>query len=116
MFDFKDRSDTAVLQELGRRLAQYRLNKNMSQRALAKEVGVSSLTIHRVEHGHAIQTLNLIRVARGLNLLENLAAFIPEPAISPIQQAKMQGKKRQRASSPAQVAESKEPWSWQDEE
>lgn len=116
MADFKNMSDMAVIQELGSRIAQYRLNKNMTQSALANEVGVSPLTIHRVEHGHSTQVSNLIRILRELNLLVNLEALIPEPAISPIQQVKMHGKKRQRASSRSEASKPKEPWSWGDKE
>ncbi len=109
-------SDDATLKELGGRISQHRLNKNWTQEALAVEAGVSKRTIHRVEHGHSTQASNLIRILRALHLLENLEVLIPEPAISPIQQAKMQGKKRRRASSKTDKPEQKTPWSWGDDE
>ncbi len=112
---FKGLSDAAVLKELGNRLAQSRLNRNMTQSALAKEAGVSTPTIYRVEHGHSTQATNLIRILRALNLLENLEALIPEPVISPIQQVKMHGKERKRASSPCKTSKPNEPWSWEDD-
>ncbi len=112
----EDMSDDAMLKELGSRIAQYRLNRNLTQDALAREAGVSKRTIHRVEHGHSIQASNLIRILRALHLLGNLEALIPEPAISPIQQIKMQGKSRKRASSITDKPEQKELWSWSDEE
>lgn len=104
-------SDDALLAQLGKRLLQYRLNKNMTQAALAEEAGVSERTINRVEHGHSTQLSNFFRLLRSLGLLENMDAFIPEPAISPMQQMKLQGKNRKRASS----SESKKrdgTWSW----
>lgn len=116
MRTFDRMSDAAVLKELGSRIAQYRLNKNTTQSALAREVGVSTLTIHRIEHGHSTQTANLIRILRALRLLENLEALIPEPAISPLQQVKMHGKKRKRASSRPDKSAQKAPWSWGNEE
>ena len=109
-------SDDAALKELGGRCAQYRLNRNQTQEALAKEAGVSLRTLHRVEHGHSTQASNLIRILRALGLLGNLEALIPEPAISPIQQVKMHGKRRRRASSKSDKPEQKAPWSWGDEE
>lgn len=112
----EDNSDDATLKELGRRIAQYRLNRNQTQDALAQEAGVSKRTIHRLEHGHSIQASNLIRILRILRLLENLEALIPEPAVSPIQQVKMHGKKRKRASSKSGKTQKKEPWSWGSEE
>lgn len=113
---FEGASDEATLKELGSRIARYRLNGNLTQDALAREAGVSKQTVHRVEHGHSIQASNLIRVLRVLGLLENLEALIPEPAISPIQQVKMHGKKRQRASSSSARPDRKTPWSWGEEE
>lgn len=109
-------SDDAMLEELGRRIARYRLNQNKTQDALAQESGVSKQTIHRIEKGHSTQTLSLIRVFRALGLLENFETLIPEPAISPLQQVKMHGKTRQRASSQADSSERKTPWSWGVEE
>jgi putative transcriptional regulator len=104
-------SDAAVLQELGSRLAQYRLNLNLTQEALAREAGISLRTLVRIETGEPSQTSNVLRVLRVLGLLENLEALVPAPAVSPIEQLKLKGKVRQRASSetPARVAE---PWSW----
>ena len=108
-------SDTALLQQLGERLRQYRLNRNMTQAALAKEAGVSGRTINRIEHGQSTQLSNLIRVLRSLGLLENMDALVPEPTMSPLQQIKLQGKKRQRASSTVKE-ETSEVWSWGEDE
>jgi transcriptional regulator with XRE-family HTH domain len=104
-------SDTSVLLELGQRLAQYRLNRNLTQQALAREAGISLRTLNRIESGEPSQTANLIRLLRVLGLLDNLEALVPEAPVSPMQQLKLKGKVRQRASSssPAQVSE---PWSW----
>ena len=116
MKSLENMSDDAMLKELGSRIAQYRLNRNLTQDALAREVGVSERTIHRVEHGHSIQASSLIRILRVLDLLGNLESLIPEPAISPIQQVKMQGKSRKRASSISDKPEQKALWSWGDDE
>jgi len=109
-------SDQAILEELGRRIARYRLNGNWTQSDLAREAGISKRTLHRVEHGHSIQASNLIRILRALNLLENLDALVPEPVVSPIQQARMQGRLRQRASSSSDEPKKPLPWSWGEEE
>ena len=109
-----DISDEAVLKQLGERILQYRLNRNMTQEALAREAGVSGRTIYRVEHGHSTQLSNLIRLLRGLGLLENMDALVPKPAISPMQQMKLHGKSRKRASSPDK--EEGKTWSWGEDE
>lgn len=115
--DFSNEApDEATLKELGRRIARYRLNGNLSQDALAQEAGVSTRTVQRIEHGHSTQLTNLVRVLRALGLLGNLQAAVPEPPVSPLQQIRMQGKQRQRASSGADRQKQAEPWSWGDEE
>ncbi len=108
-------SDAAVLEELGQRIARYRLNRNMTQGALATESGVSTPTVQRLENGQSTQASNLIRILRTLHLLENLDALVPEPAISPLQQARMQGKTRQRASSPRK-RQTPTRWTWDTDE
>ncbi len=111
-----DISDRAVLKELGSRIARYRLNKNLTQAMLAAQGGVSTPTIQRIEQGESTQATILIRILRALKLLDNLEVLIPEPAISPIQQAKMRGKLRQRASSPSGKQDQPSEWTWGDEE
>lgn len=107
-------SNEALLRQLGKRLLQYRLNRNITQEALAKEAGISVRTVNRVERGHSTQLSNFIRLLRSLGLLDNMDALVPEPALSPIQQVKLHGKSRKRASS-AEPAKDNEAWTWGDE-
>lgn len=107
-------SDNAILNELGQRIMRYRLNKNMTQQELAHLAGVSRPTIQRAEKGESIQATKLIRILRSFNLVENLNIVFPEPLTSPMQQVKMHGKIRKRASS-KQPKANKE-WSWGDKE
>ncbi|MBK9305199.1 MAG: helix-turn-helix transcriptional regulator [bacterium] len=109
-------SDDAVLVELGSRIARYRLNQNLTQDMLASEAGVSKRTLQRIEHGHSAQATQWIRLLRALDLLENIESLIPEPVMSPIQQVKMLGKERRRASFPVKRPDEKKPWTWGDEE
>ena len=111
-----DHSDDAVLKEIGNRITRYRLNQDKTQTALAQEAGVSHRTMIRVEHGHSVQASSLIRILRARQLVENLDAVIPEPAVSPVQQLKMQGKQRRRASSKSVQPQTESTWSRGDEE
>ncbi len=111
-----DYSDDAVLKEIGNRIAQYRLNQDKTQTALAQEAGISNRTLLRIEHGDSVQASSLIRILRALQLVDNLDALIPEPAVSPVQQLKMQGKQRRRASSRSIKPQKEGAWSWGDEE
>ncbi len=105
-------TDDAVLKELGGRIARYRLNMNFTQRALATEAGISERTLIRIEHGESTQATQLIRILRALQLLGNMDALIPEPVPSPIQQIRLQGRQRRRASAPSLSQPSRKPWSW----
>ncbi len=109
-------SDDAVLKEIGHRIARYRLNQDKTQAALAQEAGVSHRTMARVEHGDSVQASSIIRMLRALQLVENLDTLIPEPAVSPVQQLKMQGRQRRRASAKSAKSKMEEPWSWGDGE
>lgn len=93
-------TDLVILKAIGRCIADERLDNNMTQARLAEESGVSKRTIERLESGESVQLTNLIRVLRVQNKLPLLAQVFPEPAISPLQQLKIQSatqKMRKRA-------------------
>jgi hypothetical protein len=112
----KNTSDQAALNELGQRLARHRLDRNLTQAALAEEAGVSKRTLLRIEAGESTQLANLIRVLRALGLLEALNAAIPQPVPSPIEQLRSQNAERRRATPQAKPAADDTPWSWGKEE
>lgn len=109
-------SDSKILQEIGHRMAQARLEKNMTQGQLAHESGLAVRTIRRLESGEvATQLTAFVRVCRVLRLLGNLERLVPEPVPSPIAQLKLRGKRRQRASSPRTATKPPaQPWRWGD--
>ena len=110
-------SDDAILHELGSRLAAVRLGRNLTQAALAEEAGVSKRTVERLESGEVAARLSgLVRVCRALGLAERFDALVPPPTVSPVEQLKLAGRRRKRASSrrkPATPARRK--WTWGDE-
>lgn len=91
-------SDAAILAELGSRLQRERLNRNLTQSALADRAGLSRSTVAKLESGENFSMLTLIRVLRTLGLMEAIDSFLPEPRISPIQLADLGGRTRERAS------------------
>lgn len=93
-----EESDQSILDELGKRLSLYRLNRNLTQEELAKEAGLGINTIYRAEQGHSTQLSNLIRLLRVLGLISNLDALVPDLPPSPIAQAKLKKQERRRAS------------------
>ena len=108
-------TDEALLAELGERLAQIRLNRNVTQADLAEEAGVSKRTVERVEAGASTQLSNLVRVIRALGLLENFELLVPAPTPSPLQQLKLQSRERVRASAKPETSTDSGAWEWGDE-
>lgn len=108
-------TDQAILKEIGERVAMVRLNQNFTQASLAEQAGVSKRTVERLEAGESVQTTSLIRLLRSLGLQQRLEALFPEPVPSPIAQLKLQGKKRQRASSKHSRSSKAKQWNWGDE-
>ncbi len=96
----RDATDDAILGELGGRLKQVRLEKNLTQAQLATEAGISKRTLERLESGElATQLSALFRVCRVLGLVEQFENLIPETAPSPMAQLKSRGRTRRRAST-----------------
>lgn len=109
-------ADGVVLRELGERLTRIRLERNLTQAALAEQAGVAKRTVERLEAGEvATQLSGFLRVCRVLGLLERFDALVPEPRPSPIEQLKLQGRKRQRASGAKTGATQPKKWTWGDE-
>jgi transcriptional regulator with XRE-family HTH domain len=110
-------SDPAILRELGSRLAAARLARNLTQGALAEEAGVSKRTVERLESGEVAARLSgLVRVCRALGMVDRLDALVPSPQVSPLDQLKLAGRRRKRASGQrGQPTAAKRKWTWGDE-
>ncbi|WP_225815273.1 helix-turn-helix transcriptional regulator [Photorhabdus antumapuensis] len=92
-----ERTVSAIAEELGERLKQARLNNDLTQAEVAELSGVTRKTVLNAEKGK-VQLEIFVAIMAALNLTEQLDLFLPKQNISPIQLAKLQGKKRQRAS------------------
>lgn len=112
-------SDEVILSELGRRLAQRRLARSLSQAALAAEAGMAKRTVERVEAGESVQLITLVRLCRVLGLMDGLDQWLPEMGPTPLAllKEKQAGKGRQRASGQRNAPAMKfgeKPWAWGD--
>lgn len=82
-------TDDAIAQELGQRLAQLRINANISQNELADAVGIDRGRISRLEHSGTAKLSTIIAVLRHLDQLELIERWLPETqVVSPLQQMK----------------------------
>nr|WP_274612331.1 helix-turn-helix domain-containing protein [Vibrio vulnificus] len=78
-------------------MKQARLNRDLTQSEVAEIAGIARKTVLNAEKGK-VQPDIMIAILLALDLTEQIDLFIPKQEISPIQLAKLQGKKRQRAS------------------
>jgi transcriptional regulator with XRE-family HTH domain len=108
-------TDDAVLAEIGKRIARYRIDSRMTQAELAEQAGVSKRTVERIEAGASVQFSTIIRILRVLDLLQGLDQMIPEPVPRPLDLLKQKGKLRQRASSSKPPEKTPKKWTWGDE-
>ncbi|NVJ61096.1 MAG: helix-turn-helix transcriptional regulator [Gammaproteobacteria bacterium] len=101
--DLYSYSDEALCGELFERLEKVRLSKNISQKSIADEVGITPVTYRNIKSGNA-KLVTFIAVMRTLDKLEQLDNLLPDEPLSPIQLAKRQGKSRQRARGKLDVS------------
>ena len=104
------RSAVAIAEELGKRLKQARLNADKTQVEVAELAGVTRKAVLNAEKGK-VSLEALVAIMGALKLTDQLDHFLPVQDLSPIQLAKLQGRKRQRASGQKSWAE-QEPSEW----
>jgi transcriptional regulator with XRE-family HTH domain len=110
-------SDDAVMKELGKRLAQLRIDSNYTQEYLAQRAGIGKSTLERLEKGMQVQTSSLVRVLRSLGQLDVLDGLLPSADIRPMDMLRLKKNRRQRArtSSLYKIETPYAGWVWEDE-
>ena len=96
--DWYSMSESAILRELATFIKEKRLKKNYTQSELAEMAGVHRVTLSEFEQGLRGSLTTFIQLLRALNELEVLDVFNIPTIISPLQMAKLEAKKRIRAS------------------
>jgi len=114
----KNMTDERLLRVIGERLSRARIERELTQKELADEAGLGVRTIQRLEKGEAAIQLNgFLRVLRVLGLVDRLEALLPEDKMTPMEELRFEGKRRQRVrSKQTTVSEDQGPWKWGDEE
>lgn len=105
-------SDGAIIGTIGGFIKHKRLQENKSQVQLAKEAGLNRWTLGQIENGESISLSSLMQLLRVLDLLHLLDVFTIEESISPIEYARIQEKKRQRASKTNTQTDTNEDLGW----
>lgn len=96
--NFNEISDSAILTELGDRMRQERLNQNRTQTEIAETARVGLNVVKRLEGGEGCTLASLVRILRVLGKVDELDSFLPAPGVSPIELARLAGRKRKQAS------------------
>ena len=65
-------TEQEILGEIGKRLKQIRLQHNLTQKVLSREVGLSVSTISLIEQGKSTSLESLIRILARLNRIKDL--------------------------------------------
>jgi transcriptional regulator with XRE-family HTH domain len=105
-------TDKALVETIGSFVKNHRLNQNRTQNDVATAAGISRSTLSLLERGEKITLGSLIRVLRILDLLYIMDVFKVRDEISPIEYAKFQKKKRQRARKKNESLNSDEGPEW----
>ena len=90
-------SDTALAQTIGAFVKHHRLLQNKTQEEIANAANISRSTLSLLEKGENITVPTLLQVLRVLDLLYVMDIFKIQEQISPIELAKLDQNKRQRA-------------------
>jgi transcriptional regulator with XRE-family HTH domain len=95
--NFDRMTDEAIATEIGRRIEQLRLERNFTQQYMADAAGLSRVSYRKLEAGE-VKFVNLIAALRALDQLHTLEQMLPNTVFSPIEQLKLKGKVRKRAT------------------
>jgi len=75
--------NTAILKELGQRLARIRKQEGMSQQKLAEECGLGVATLRRIEAGQDSQMESWLKIMKSFRMVASINALLPENFDSP---------------------------------
>jgi transcriptional regulator with XRE-family HTH domain len=110
--DWVSMSDKALGETIGNFIKHHRLNQNKTQDEVSAAAGISRSTLSLLERGEKVTLSSLIQVLRVLELLHIMDIFNVSNEISPIEYAKLQKNKRQRARNQNEVENTNEDTVW----
>ena len=86
------KTDDEILQELGKKLKQKRINTNLTQQELADAVGISKDQLSKVERTGKTTMATLVAISRKFSLLQQLLAIYETPDLTPMQKYEIEQK------------------------
>ena len=89
-------TDDQVVADLGRRVTDHRIARDMTQADFADFAGVGRSTIQRIERGDSIQLSSFVKILRALGRLDGIDALLAPEIVSPIAEMERSERRRQR--------------------
>jgi len=112
--DYSIATSEQIEAALCKQIENIRLARNITQTQLAKEAGITRLTVINLENGRGISLNTFIRVLVALDLQGNLEILLPDSTVRPIERVDIGGIERKRAR-PIKSTDEKSTWTWGDE-
>ena len=106
--DLYAQTNDAIMRQIGSKLKELRIEKNMKQAELADASGVSVFTISSVENGKTTSLLTIVQLLRALEHLDYLDRFFQEETISPVAYAKLMKNNKKKIRVKSSNTETKE--------
>jgi len=91
-------SDIAIMEMIGKYIQETRLQQRKTQTEVAKAAGINRSTLSQIEKGGGT-IITFIQIIRVLHKLDIMEIFELQSIESPLQLAKLEKNKRQRARS-----------------
>ena len=74
--NYEEITDEELLQRIGSKLKEIRLEQNIRQKELSEKAGLSMFSISQMETGHNTSMQSIIQVLRALGRMDMLDAFL----------------------------------------
>jgi transcriptional regulator with XRE-family HTH domain len=84
MSDMQFKSPQELQVELGRRMQQLRLSRNLDQRTVAQKAGITRAALQNLEAGRGSSVKTLLRILKALNYLEGIDMLAPQTTVNPL--------------------------------
>ena len=70
--------------ELGKRLRELRLQRNLDQRTTAEKAGIAEKSLRNLEAGRGSSVETLVRTLKALDFLDGIEMLAPQPSVNPL--------------------------------
>ena len=111
--DIYSKSDSAILQDIGKKIKEVRVEQNITQTQLSENSGVSVRRIISIENGENHSIMGTIAVLRALSMLDYFERFFEEKKITPLEYAKILKTRKVRTKARSnKIKENKDEVEW----